>query len=228
MRLPLLISVPHAGLANPPEIEAYNLLSPAEIARDGDDGAAAIYSFADEVAAFVTTDVARAFVDLNRAEDDRRADGVVKTHTCWGVPVYRRPLSTDVVERLLVRYHRPYHTRLKGLAQRGVILGVDCHTMAAEGPLLSTDPGVRRPSVCLSNGEGTCPHEWITSLARAFEQAFAHPVSVNSPFTGGHIVRSHAAELPWVQLELSRAPFMTEEEKRRRTLDALRAWSRGV
>ncbi len=228
MALPLLISVPHAGLEVPPEVEPLNLLSPRQIAEDGDEGAAGIYSFADDVAAFATADVARAFVDLNRAENDARADGVVKTHTCWRVPIYRQPLPAEVVEALLVRYHRPYHARLTGLAGAGVVLGVDCHTMAAKGPPLSPDPGARRPRVCLSNGDGTCPQEWMTSLARAFEDAFDRPVSINSPFNGGHIVRSHAAELPWVQLELSREPFLTDEEKRRRTLDALRAWSRGV
>jgi hypothetical protein len=40
-------------------------------------------------------------------------------------------------------------------------------------------------------------------------------------FKGGFITRSHAAEIPWVQVELSRGPFMTSSERRRAVLFAL-------
>lgn len=224
MSLPLLISAPHAGLRVPPEAEPHCILTPTEIERDGDEGAAEIYAIRDAVAAYVTTDVARAIVDLNRAEDDRATDGVVKTHTCWQVPVYGRPLPDTVIESLLAKYYRPYHARLTELSQSGVRLGVDCHTMAAHGPPIGPDPGAPRPWVCLSNADGTCPHDWIESLAQHFETAFEHAVSINSPFQGGYITRTHAAEMPWVQLELSRAPFLPNDQKRRRVLAALRAW----
>jgi len=224
VKLPLLVSVPHAGLLVPPEIEPLCLLTPEQIVTDGDEQAAEIYDFEEHVEARLTTDVARAIVDLNRAEDDRRKDGVVKTHTCWDVPVYRAPLSEDRVESLLARYHRPYHARLAELAGSGARLGVDCHTMAASGPPVGPDPGVERPWVCLSHADGTCPQAWLDSMARCLEAAFGRPPSINRPFRGGFIIRSHAAEMPWMQLELSRAPFMSPAEKRERVLRALRAW----
>lgn len=219
--MPLLISVPHAGLDVPPEARSYCVLGERQIAEDGDEGAAAIYAIEDEVCAFVTTEVARAIVDLNRAEDDRGKDGVVKTHTCWDVPVYGQALPAEVAETLLSRYYRPYHARLTALAGTDLLLAIDCHTMAAYGPPVGPDPGVERPWVCLSNADGTCPAEWMRMLASCFEQAFDHEVSINHPFRGGFITRSHAAEMPWVQLELSRAPFMNDTDKRTRVLDAL-------
>ncbi len=224
MSLPLLISVPHAGLSVPPEAAPYCILTARQIAEDGDEGAAEIYDVEDRVAAFVTTDVARAIVDVNRAEDDRRADGVVKTHTCWDVPVYRESLPEDAVEQLLARYYRPYHAQLSKLAGTGVRLGVDCHTMAAKGPPIGPDPDAERPWVCLSNAEGACPQAWFDSLAAALERAFEHPIARNTPFQGGYIIRSHAGELPWVQLELSRATFLTNREKRSHVLSALTTW----
>ena len=225
MKLPLLISLPHAGELIPPEVEAICVLSEQEILRDGDEGAAEIYTpLRDHVKAFVKTDVARAVVDLNRAPDDRRRDGVVKTHTCWNVPVYRRPLSEDTGGRLLERYYRPYHARLAHSAE-GVRLGIDCHTMAAKGPPVGPDPGVERPAVCLSNGDGTCPDEWLRELADCFQDHFGLPVSLNTPFKGGYIVRAHAAEIPWVQVELSRAPFMTHEQKGARVIASLLKWA---
>jgi formiminoglutamase len=226
--LPLLLSVPHAGLRVPHEVEPYCRLTEREIAEDGDVGAAEIYALEPRVAAFLTTDVARAIVDLNRAPDDRRADGVVKTHTCWNVAVYREPLTEQTVQILLDRYYHPYHARLRDLAGGSLLLGVDCHTMAAEGPPVGPDPGVERPWVCLSNGDGTCPQPWIERMARCFEEAFDGPVRINDPFRGGYITRSHAAEMPWIQLELSRAPFLGPDEKRRRVSMALDDWCQRV
>lgn len=228
MKLPLLASVPHAGWRVPPEAEPYCILTPKEIEEDGDVGAREIYAISDAVDAFQTTEIARAIVDLNRAADDRRRDGVVKTHTCWNVPVYREPLPEDVVSALLERYYHPYHERLRELARSGVKLGVDCHTMAAEGPPVGPDPGARRPPVCLSNADGTCPQDWIEAFARCFRAGFGDGVTINDPFLGGYITRTHAAELPFFQIELSRAPFMTNAEKRAAVLAALEAGCREI
>jgi N-formylglutamate amidohydrolase len=225
-KLPLLISVPHAGLAVPSEVEHLNRLTLGEIARDGDEGAREIYAALEEwTAYFVTTDIARAFVDLNRAEDDLRKDGVVKTHTCWDIPVYSRPLTRDLIEILLERYHRPYHRKLTALAGAGLLLGVDCHTMAAHGPPVGPDPGVERPQVCLGNADGTCPREWIESLQTCLQQRFPGAVTINDPFAGGYITRHHGREMPWIQLELSRGPFAQDALKSFWILESLRAWS---
>lgn len=222
MRLPLLLSVPHAGLEVPPEVADISLLSPSDIAADGDGGAAEIYLLEEEVTAFITTGIARAFVDMNRAGTDIRKDGVVKTHTCWDVPIYREPLSEDMVQKLLEGYHRPYHTRLEEMTGTGVRLGIDCHTMAAEGPPVGPDAGRPRPLLCLCDAGGTLPGEWLRSLADCLESAFDTRPAVNDPFQGGYIIRAHSAELPWVQLEISRADFMSPAEKRKRILDSFR------
>jgi len=234
--LPLLVSVPHAGLRVPAEVEATCALTGEEIVADSDDGAAEIYAIESDVAAFVTTDVARAVVDMNRSADDFRVDGVVKTHTSYGVPIWRRPLTSTEIADLLARYHTPYHQRLSQLSQlsqssqsgstaRGRwYLGVDCHTMAAVGPTLARDAGTPRPWVCLGNASGTCPQEWIETLKRCFEDQSSGPVTINEPFAGGYITRSQSQHMPWLQIELSREPFMSLEGKRQMVLHALRCW----
>ena len=221
--LPIIVSVPHAGLTVPPEMASSCLLTATQIAEDGDEHAAAIYDIAADVRHYVTTEVARAVVDLNRAEDDRRPDGVVKTRTCFNVPVWREPLTEEIVQTLLARYYRPYHARLAALAGQEVRLAVDCHTMLAVGPPIGPGAGVERPHVCLGNADGTCPREWMDCLERCFQEQFGPRVTVNEPFRGGFITRSHAAEMPWVQLELSRAPFTNDAGKRRGVLRALQA-----
>ena len=225
MTLPFLISVPHAGLRVPAEVEGLCVLKAQDIIEDGDEGAAEIYfPLRNEVSAFVSTDIARAIVDMNRKEDDRTKDGMVKTHTCWDIPVYKEPLSEEVVTLLIQRYYRPYHSWLSHVS-KGIRLGLDCHTMAEKGPPVAPDAGSIRPRVCLSNGDGsTCPQEWLISLSRFFREAFGDDVSVNKPFKGGYITRSHAEEIPWIQIELSREPFVSNEEKGRRLLQAIKRW----
>jgi N-formylglutamate amidohydrolase len=224
-RLPLLVSVPHAGLAVPGEVLHLNRLTLYEIAADGDEGAREIYHpLESRVARFVTTEIARAFVDQNRPEDDLSKDGVVKSHTCWDVPVYAGPLTPGLVETLLERYHRPYHQRLSALAGGHLLIGIDCHTMAASGPPVGPDPGQERPQVCIGDGDGACPRPWAELLARCFRDRFPGEVTINRPFSGGYITRFHGSEMPWIQLELSRGPFASAEQKEAWVLAALTAW----
>jgi N-formylglutamate amidohydrolase len=63
-------------------------------------------------------------------------------------------------------------------------------------------------------------------LKQSFTRTFGERVSVNAPFQGGYITRTHAAELPWVQLELSRGAFRSSQEKREAVLEALHAFCR--
>jgi N-formylglutamate amidohydrolase len=205
-------------------VEAICKLTEKEIIKDGDEGASEIYQpLVDEVNALVSTDVARAVLDMNRSEDDRSKDGVVKTHTCWDVPVYSEFPSEEQIKALIQNYYLPYHARLSILS-KDVVLGVDCHTMAAKAPPVAPDPGSTRPILCLSNAGFTCPQQWLLSLAEVFQQVFEEEVGINSPFQGGYIIRSHAEELPWIQLEISRASFYSNEEKCRRVLVALGRW----
>jgi formiminoglutamase len=222
LKLPLLLSVPHAGVRVPAEVQPYCILTPEQIVADGDVGAAEVYDLEDEVEAYITTDVARAIVDVNRAAEDRRRDGVVKTHTCWDEPVYDPFPPEDVIAQLLERYYHPYHARLARLATPRVIIGIDCHTMAAAGPPVGPDPGKPRPAFCLSNAGRTCPPELIETLATILRDRSGLEVSINKPFRGGFIIRSHAWELEWIQLEMSRAPFMANREKRDLVGQALR------
>lgn len=226
MTLPIALSVPHAGLLVPDFLRDKYLLTDAETAADGDVGAAQIYALWSEVDFFERTPVARAVVDMNRAHDDtERTDGVVKTQSCWQEQVWRTPLLEGEVHRLIAEYHTPYHDRLSSFAGR-VKLGIDCHTMSEFGPPIGPDAGKRRPMVCLSDGLGaTCPPSWVESLRDCLQEYFGD-VRLNSPFAGGYITRCHGAEMPWVQLELSRTDEMPVGEKRIGVRRALRDWCR--
>ena len=224
MKLPFLISVPHAGLKVPSEVKKICQLAEEEIIADGDRGAADIYyPLKNKVRGFVTTDVARAIVDMNRAEEDISKDGVIKTHTCWNVPVYRTFPSEKTINTIFKKYYRPYHAELRKISQK-VLLGIDCHTMAAVGPPVGPDSDMRRPPICISNAASTCSQKLMRSLSSCLEEFFKVKVSVNVPFKGGYIIKSHSHEIPWVQLEFSRADFMSNKKKSSQLLNALKTW----
>lgn len=230
MKLPILLSVPHAGLTVPAEAEPYCRLTPDEIAADGDGGASEIYGLREHVECFVTTDIARAIVDLNRAENDRRRDGVIKTRTCWDVPVYHDFPPETVIEQLLANYYRPYHGTLSDAASRAnVRFGIDGHTMAAVGPPIGPDTGTDRPPICLGDVDGqSLPRGWTDTLAECLAAAFNFEISVNKPFRGGYITRRHMAEMPWIQIEFSRSACLSNANKKTRLLEALDAFCRRV
>ena len=222
-KLPFLISVSHGGLKVPQEVAKYSLLTLDEIIADGDVGSMEIYApLKSNVDQFVLTDIARAFVDVNRAPNDLRKDGVVKTHTCWDVPIYSSPLTHEQINSLLERYYYPYHETLTQLSKSGVILGIDCHTMAAVGPPVGPDTGQERPNACLGNADGTCPDSWIETLRVFLAKRLPGEVTINRPFSGGYITRNHANEMPWLQLELSRGDFASCVEKSNWIFEALR------
>lgn len=218
MRLPLILSVPHAGLNIPPEISEYCSMTPMQVLKDSDEGAAEIYlPLKQSVQSLITTDIARVFVDLNREESNRGEHGVLKHRAITMTP------PEHIREALLARYYRPYHQALVS-SFGDAVLGIDCHTMLAIGPPEGPMPGQKRPDICLSNADGTCPESWINSLARCLERSFGVKVAINDPFQGGHITRYHGKKKPWVQLELSRGGFATNSEKSEHLLIALTEW----
>jgi formiminoglutamase len=193
--------------------------TPEDVFEDGDAFTREIYDLGAHVAHVQAARIARAFVDLNRAEDDRppaNPDGVVKTATCFDRPIYAEPLDNGLTERLLSRYHRPYHEGLENAARdAGAGLGLDCHSMAAVPPPVAPDADRPRPLFCLSNAEGrTCDDRLLRQLGEVLAHAFDCPreeVAFNRPFKGGHITRRHGRQpLPWIQVEMNRSLFLAE------------------
>ncbi len=230
-KLPVLISVPHGGKDIPDELTDINNLSPKDIFEDGDACTREIYDFKNEVAAFLDTQIARAFVDLNRSADDqppKNPDGVVKTVTTMEVPVYKPDAFPDdkLISQLLKKYYDPYHSRIEKLMNPGEVkIAFDCHSMLPISPLIDEQPGQKRPLVCLSNrgnrlgqpnsqrGVTTCPAYWLQKLAECFRQIFDYgkdDVKLNEPFTGGFIIQAHSHKTPWLQIEINRKMYLAE------------------
>lgn len=226
MKIPLLISVPHAGKSIPSELKDDCLLTEEEIIRGSDIGADEIFLPLIELAtALVTTDIARIFVDVNRAADDFDEVGVFKTRTEWNTPIYKKlPIEAIIIE-IIRKYYHPYHQILERHI-KDVKLGIDCHTAASTGPVTGRDPGKKRPLICISNANSTCPWAWLYSLANILERRFKTEVAINHPFAGGYIIRSHSKKVPWIQITISQTSLLTNDYKRERLLAGLKEWFR--
>jgi len=216
----ILISIPHGGLEVPPELRSHVILGIRDIFQDIDAYTLDIYNPGRSGFHQVKTATARPFIDLNRAPDDlppRHTDGVIKSHTCWGVRVYKEGFFPNPALRdiLLEKYYYPYHRQLeKKLKQPGVSLLLDCHSMAAAAPITDPAPGSPRPLFCLSNGPGTtCPDSLLTRFAGCLAEAFGIDpieVSLNVPFQGGYITRKYGgAQIHSIQIEINRSWYLS-------------------
>lgn len=237
MRSPVLVSVPHGGWKVPKELSDTWALSEGDAFHDGDPLTSRIFDFSGRVSIQLVMEYYRAVVDLNRAPDDiapENPDGVVKSHTCYNVEVYRAGCLPDeaLKRELLDRYYFPYHRSLaEAMGREDVRMGVDCHSMAALAPPIEADEGTPRPLICLGNlGDAageicdpfhriTCPPEMMRFMVEEFARVFEHEdvdievpavATANTPFSGGYITQTvGSGEKPFLQIEMSRALYLT-------------------
>jgi formiminoglutamase len=226
---PVLLSIPHGGTSVPVELQGRVCLDRHGIHDDIDPFVREIYDLGERVVEVISTDIARTFVDLNRAPDDvppGNPDGVVKTLTCMSQPIFTsgQELDAGLTAALLDKYYLPYHSRVRHAVQRpGLVLGIDCHSMLAVGPDIGPDTGHTRPMICVGNVRGqACPTDMAEYFADCLRRAFAldqHEVTLNQPFAGGYITRTYGGNpIPWLQIELSRALYLDPRWFARQTL----------
>ena len=145
-QFPVLISIPHGGTNIPPELIDRVCIQPKDIFDDMDPFTREIYDLEPWVMEAIDTDIARAFVDLNRAPDDlppQNPDGIIKSMTCYKKPIYIKGKEPDESLRqiLIERYYLPYHRKLQEITSQNkkLKLALDCHSMAPEPPPISPD-----------------------------------------------------------------------------------------
>lgn len=181
-RLPFLISIPHGGSLIPQEVSAMTMLTRGNIFEDGDAFTRDIFALHDTVNTVIETDIARAYVDMNRGPNDfhpAKRDGVIKSHTCYNRSIYidgNLP-SKKIISLLLKNYYFPYHKKIEEEINRGSLcFAFDCHSMASAAPPIALDSGTLRPAICLGNNNGeSCSNEDLAALKEIFLKVFEIP-----------------------------------------------------
>ena len=224
-RVPLLISMPHAGVRLTPAVEA-GLVPAAQSLPDTDWHIPQLYEFAAELgASTLAAEYSRFVIDLNRPDDDKplyvgATTGLYPATLFDGQALFRPGLEPSAEERAtyLAQIWAPYHrtlaqelARLK--AQFGYALLFDAHSIRSvighlfDGKLpdfnLGTFNGASCDPLLAGRLEAIC----------AGHPAYSHVL--NGRFKGGHITRHYgnpAEHIHAVQLELGQCTYMEEFE----------------
>jgi N-formylglutamate amidohydrolase len=229
---PVVLSVPHAGRDYPLVMRAALRVQPSALILLEDRHADTLALAARRRESTIVQRRPRAWIDLNRSEQERDPAidaGVQRTampiasarlRSGLGlVPrragaindIWRRKLDAEEVQARIEHDHRPYHARLAVLlaaaqARFGVAVLLDVHSMP---PLATGDA-----KLVIGDRFGrTAPARLI---ARIEAEAMANdtPSALNAPYSGGHIIETHArteSGIHAIQLEFDRSLYLDEK-----------------
>jgi N-formylglutamate deformylase len=227
-KLPLVISVPHAGTEFPAGLRAE--LKPSLLPPDDTDWFVhQLYDFVTELGIpLLKANYSRWVVDLNRNPDSsplyhdgRVLTGLCTTTTFLGEPIYqdeRAEVPAAEVARRKAEYFEPYHAALGQLlddtqARFGQVLLWDCHSIRRLVPAINPEPF---PDLILGSADETSAAPEL--IATALRELGSGPYSLNhnTPFKGGYITRHHgqpARQRHALQLEMSKDRYMDDAEQ---------------
>jgi len=221
-KFPVLLSIPHGGTQRPPELDGHLSITDKDLFDDSDPFVIEIYDLGEKVEKVIKSNVARAFVDLNRSLQDlppRNPDGLIKSATCYDKPIYKKGQEPDdsLTTVLIEMYYKTYHRDIqKSIRDLDLQLCLDCHSMASVAPNISPDGQEKiRPKFCLSNQDGkTSSNEMLELLADCISESFGinrKKISLNDPFHGGHITKTYGNNpIPWIQVEMNRDLYLSK------------------
>ena len=230
---PLLIEIPHAGLAIPEEVAAEMRAPRDGILRDADIYVDKLFAGATRHgASMLTALTSRYVVDLNRAPHDVdlqtvpdhpaprgvQPRGVVWRMTTDGRSLLRRPLTYQQLQRRLERFHRPYHQTLEAELERlrkrwGFAICLAAHSMPSVGRALRSERATRRPDVVPgSRGRTSADPRLIELIGEHFRE---HGLTVrhDDPYRGGYTTAHYGKPsegMHVVQIEINRALYVHE------------------
>ncbi len=227
---PIVVEVPHAGLAVPDDVRSELVMTREDVLRDADLFVDRLYASAPRLgASLLRAQLSRYVVDLNRAEDDVSLEivpdhpaprptqrrGVVWRTTTAGAPALARgTLRFTELEHRLERYHRPYHRALAGEVERkrrlfGRVLVVCAHSM----PSLAHPSRMRHADVVPGSQGGTTTSRRVLSTIDEVCRLARLDVRHDEPYRGGYTTRLYGRPsegIHAVQIELNRALYVDE------------------
>lgn len=223
-RLPILVSMPHAGTDIPDEVAA--TLAPCAAARaDTDWHLPELYGFLEEMGvSTISARWSRYLIDLNRPPEDTNlypgldTTGLCPLDTFGRERLYRAGMEPDQaeVQRRLERYWRPYHAQLRAeldrlKAEHGRVVLWEAHSIASHVPRFFDG---KLPDLNFGTAEGkSCApglEQAVLGVARAQNR---YSIALNGRFKGGHITRHYGQPgngVHAIQLEKCQCLYMDE------------------
>ena len=166
----------------------------------------------------------RLVVDPERfLEDDQevmaaRGMGVIYTLTSGGEPL-RVPPSPEERVRLIDRFYRPHHRRLReavdgALEEHGYALVIDCHSFPSQPLPCDLDQDPVRPDVCIGTDPFHTP-KWLRDDAiSAFQsESSGLTIGVDRPYSGALVpleAWNQDSRVMSVMIEVNRRLYLDE------------------
>jgi N-formylglutamate amidohydrolase len=234
--LPLLLSIPHAGRDYPADIFDNLRIRADDLVRLED-------RYADRLAApaiaagipAICAHRARAWIDLNRAEDDldpamvlgnaspyrqnpsakmRGGLGLVPRRLAHAGEIWKRPIASEAIEARLDSFHRPYHRTISGIlgamrARFGIAILVDLHSMP---PLSNSGQGP--PKIVIGDRFGQSAASIHTEMLIGRLRERGVHAGLNHPYPGDHMLRQHGdlrRNIHAIQIEVDRSLYLDSE-----------------
>ncbi len=233
LRVPVLLSIPHAGRDYPQPLLDHLRIDPAHLVRLED-------RYADRLAGPAITAGfpaiiarrARAWIDLNRDEGDldpemvqdwspsARHSGSVKMRGGLGLiprrlashgDIWRRPFTKADIDTRITSFHRPYHQRIDAIlaamrVRYGVAILIDLHSMPPLPP-----SAIPPPQFVIGDRFGQCAAAIYAELLSRRLRDLEHRVALNNPYPGDYVLRRHGnpgGGIHAIQIEVDRQLYL--------------------
>lgn len=228
---PLVCAVPHAGRIYPPALLAASTVAQAVLEQLEDRHADLLIAKVVEAGAVaIVARIARAWIDLNRGEEDldpalrdppgsgppqspRARSGLgLLPHRVGRRDLWREPPTAQGAAARIASIHRPYHaaveTALNEACRRfGYAVLIDCHSM----PTLS---GIRPARVVVGDGHGRSAGKNVALQVVKSVRDHGLCAALNSPYAGAHGIARHgrpAQHVHALQIEIDRALYLERD-----------------
>ena len=228
--VPILLSVPHCGIAFPNELLSEYKPELIQSPDDTDWFVDTLYDFvSDRGITIIAAHYSRWVIDLNRDPQSKPLydDGRIITTLCpittfAGESIYldeRKEIDAAEIQRRVKMYYNPYHQKIQEQlddlkSKFGKVVLWDCHSIRQTVPTIQKE---KFPDLVLGDADGTSASPGLIETVLGVLDHSNYAVSHNYPFKGGYITRhfgqpsknQHA-----LQLEMTKVNYMDDSEKR--------------
>jgi len=227
-RVPILVSVPHCGIAFPEDLMGNYQPKMIDPPDDTDFFVHRVYDFVREMGiTMIHAHYSRWVIDLNRSAqnqalytDGRLITGLTPSTDFLGNSIYQSPqLEPDEAEiqRRKKVYYAPYYEKTNSILadlkeEFGFAILWDAHSIRQYVPTIQQGAF---PAMILGTNDGQSAKEKLIQSAKTGLTSGPYKLSYNHPFKGGNITRHFGDpknNIHALQLEMIKTLYMDDTE----------------
>lgn len=228
---PLVCAVPHAGRVYPAALFSASAVPHAFLQQLEDRYADLLVAKAvQDGAVAIVARAARAWIDLNRGEDD--LDPALRIPAYSGPPqtararsglgllprrlgrrdLWREPPTAENAAARIASVHRPYHAAIAealddACRRFGHAVLIDCHSMPSLG-------GARPSRIVIGDAHGRSAGKNVAAEVAKTARQHGFTAAINAPYAGAHSLARHgrpAAAIHALQIEIDRTLYLQQD-----------------